>query len=1007
MPRARLIALVCFALTLCAPAAAHAAIVGAAGSVTTIRPADAVTPSAGSITVSAARNEFASLQIAVRANAGALAGVSIVQAGAFTGPGGATLPASATSIYREDYYTVTTPSDGEAGSANPCSANCRWPDALIPSVDPIYGQTRNAWPADIPAGENRVAWIDVLVPQGQTPGMYSATFEARQGAAVLGSVSVQLQVVDFTLPSTSSLQGTFALDWHNVCRTWGGNGNDCSQVPGGIWAMYSSFVRLGLDNRISISGPAYAAPTPGNMASFDQYALPYINGTGPTKLPGARLATVLLNRWEDWAMGYWRTKANAAGFVDRVTFYCDEVAQNSATWNDICNTPFATAQTNWANAGGGGPATLPSAIIGTQQDMQYGRAQGYPITAQNGSLQTLIPLVTRMHTGPECCDAPNWWGAYPGQTFWGNQRSLYDAFLGERPSNRLWLYTSCMTEGCGNAYDGHVRYSGWPSYAIDQAEGESRSMAWQVFNYKATGEYYYETTKRMDTAFTAGGQLEDGGNGDGTLFYPGKVNRIGGQTDTILESMRLKRIREGREDYELLAWLAANGKLAEARAVAGGPYSANADAGLFSANAMYDSAHPQGEWDSARSQLEALVTGQQVDPGPAPVTCNGKAATIVIANAGQTTLGTPGDDVIVGTSGEDNIYAGAGNDTICGLGGYDTIRPGTGSDWVDGGSGADAGENAIDYSQETHGVSVNLATGVGDMTDHIQGFNEVFGSIYDDTLIGDSAYNFLAGNMGDDRLEGAGGDDLFWGREGNDTIIPGSGRDRVLADDGADMILARDGEADDIACGAGVDAGERDLQDTVNGDCEALALPAVAPEPLDVCTNIDGLQSAVPSGMQLSTGQCVQIPAPVDVCTNLAGTQSTVPEGMYSNTEFCLPKTRPRLVLRQLTSSGSVLACGATPARPCRARATSAVRMKLLAVSPAALAGRPVTVHFQRLVGHTWKPAFTLGCRLDQRKLSLITKRLGISTWRVNAQIGATSTTLGAISTWQYVRVTR
>lgn len=1029
----RLVIALAAALTALAPASAHAAVVGATGSTTTVRPADASTPTAASINVSATRNEFASLQIAVRADAGALGSVTVAKGTAFT-KGADQIPAGNVSIYREDYYTVATPSDGEAGAANPCAANCRWPDALIPSVDPIYGQARNAWPVNVPAGENRVAWIDVLVPQAQAAGTYTGTFTVHAGATLLQTITVNLKVVDFSMTSTSSLQGTFALDWHNVCRSWGGNGNDCSQVPvaGGIWKMYSDIVRLGLDNRISISGPSYGAPTAGNMANFNTYALPYIKGTGATKLAGARLATVLLNRWEDWAIDEWRLKGIAEGFEDRITFYCDEVAQNANTWNEICNTPFATAQANWNAAGADTP--LPSAIIGTRQDMNFARGQNYPIAAQNGGLQTMIPLVTRLHTGPECCAAPNWWGAYPGQTFWGNQRSLYDSFLAERPGyNRLWMYTSCMTEGCGTAYDGHVRYSGWPSYAIDQAEGESRSLAWQVFNYKATGEYYYESAKRMDTAFDAGGQYEDGGNGDGTLFYPGKVSRIGGQTDTVLESMRLKRIREGREDYELLSYLASHGQEAQARQIAGGPYGAAG--GLFDANAMYDSAHGQSEWDAARTQLETLVSGQA--PEPDLVTCNGKVVTITAA-AGVVTNGTAGDDVIVGTAGEDEIRAGAGNDTICGGAGYDTIRPGIGADWVDG----EGGEDAIDYSQETHGVTVNLETGVGDMTDSIRGFNEVFGSVYDDTLIGDSAYNFLAGNIGADRIEGAGGPDLIWGREGADTIIPGSGQDRVLADDGADTILARDGEVDTIGCGADVDGGEIDVIDTVAVDCEALAPPAVDPAPVDVCPNMAGAQPTVPDGMRLENGQCVAIPAPdpvdvcpnmagaqptvpdgmrlengqcvaipvvtpdpIDVCANIAGIQSRVPGGMYAQGDQCRAITKPALGLRQYTAQGRPRACGTSPARACVQSAREQLRLRLAVKSASNLRAQPVRFTLYRKVGTAWRKYRTATVRLDSAMSAKLTTRLARGQWRMNVSIAATVQTYSATSSFQYLRV--
>src|SRR5262245_31051757 len=55
--------------------------------------------------------------------------------------------------------------------------------------------------------------------------------------------------------------------------------------------------------------------------------------------------------------------------------------------------------------------------------------------------------------------------------------------------------------------------------------------------------------------------------------------------------------------------------------------------------------------------------------------CFGKAATIV-AQPGVTTLGTPGNDVIVGTSDGDIIFADQGDDRICSLGGDDRVRGG-------------------------------------------------------------------------------------------------------------------------------------------------------------------------------------------------------------------------------------------------------------------------------------------------------------------------------------------
>lgn len=959
-------------LSTASSAAAEGPTVTVTGSVNKIRPEDASLPAGTTQNISAARNEFASAQVVVHAQGGPLPGISVVQSTPFTKQGGATLPSSSVTIYREDYYTVTRPSDGEAGQNNPCTVNCRWPDALIPTVDPIHNESRNAWPVDIPTGENRVAWIDVLVPAGQAAGTYTSTFEARQGANAIGAVTVTLTVVDWTMPTTSTLQGTFALDWHNVCRTWGGNGNDCSSVPGGIWTMYGQIVRLMLDNRVSVSGPAAGAPTPANMALFDQHALPYIKGTGPTRLPGAKLSTVLLNRWEDWAMAHWRAKAVAEGFEDRVTFYCDEVAQNPATWNNICNTPFALAQSNW-NAGNALPDTaLPSAIIGTWQDMQFARAQDFPIS--DAPLQTVIPLVTRVHTGPSSDSGkPNWWGPYPGQTFFGNQRSIYDSFLAERPGhNRLWLYTSCMTEGCGDAWDGHPRYGGWPSYAIDQSPGEARAMAWQVFNHRATGEYYYEISKRMDSAFTD--QYEDGGQGDGTLIYPGKASRIGGNTDTVLESIRLKQIREGREDYEFLAHLANTGREAQARSIAGdytgveGPYGSAG--GLM--GAMYDSSRSQSAYDAARALLEGYAAGDDPQVGP---TCNGRAATIV--GASPTILGTPGDDVIVGTAGEDNIYSGAGNDTICGGVGYDTIRPGAGTDWVDGG----ADGNAIDYSDADHGVDVDLVAGTAD-TDQIRNVNEVFGSVHNDHLRGDGAANFLAGNFGNDVLEGRGGSDLIWGRSSDvppggqsddDTIDPGAGTDRVFAYEGADEIAAVDGFRDEISCGSGTDTGQFDAIDQTAADCEAPSPPGdggvVVPDaPRDLCLNIDGVQAVAPDGKRVDASGA------------------------------CVATARTTARLKQANARWKALSCGATLKAACVMRRS--VRLAGSVSPQAGLTGRQVQIEVQRRADGRWTRKSTLRVTLNADQGLRKTLSLDDGRWRMRLKLANPR----AVSAWQYLR---
>ena len=98
-----------------------------------------------------------------------------------------------------------------------------------------------------------------------------------------------------------------------------------------------------------------------------------------------------------------------------------------------------------------------------------------------------------------------------------------------------------------------------------------------------------------------------GQNGDGTLFYPGKVNggngapAIGGQHDIPIESIRMKRIRDGREDYEILHQLEANGLRNQAL-----PILTEMTGGTNTAT--YSAAATQAELNGTRCELYDLLS---------------------------------------------------------------------------------------------------------------------------------------------------------------------------------------------------------------------------------------------------------------------------------------------------------------------------------------------------------------------------------------------------------------
>ena len=144
-----------------------------------------------------------------------------------------------------------------------------------------------------------------------------------------------------------------------------------------------------------------------------------------------------------------------------------------------------------------------------------------------------VPLINEMHERP-------------GSEYEGNQRDSYDSLLAD--GDELWWYQSCESHDC-YAY-GDEEYTGWPSYMIDVDAMSNRIMPWQSFKYNVSGELYFSTNYAYE--YNDNGANDPwntvyyfGGNGDGTLFYPGRPDKVGGEHHIPITSIRLKMIRDG------------------------------------------------------------------------------------------------------------------------------------------------------------------------------------------------------------------------------------------------------------------------------------------------------------------------------------------------------------------------------------------------------------------------------------------------------------------------------
>lgn len=127
---------------------------------------------------------------------------------------------------------------------------------------------------------------------------------------------------------------------------------------------------------------------------------------------------------------------------------------------------------------------------------------------------------------------------------------------------------------------------------------------------------------------------------------------------------------------------------------------------------------------------------------------------------------------LTGSAYDDTLYGDSNNNILTGGLGDDTLEGMVGADTIDGGSGTDT----ISYAHASSLVAASLTANLSNFTaqgdaygDIITNVENLTGSNFNDTLIGDALDNIIQGGTGDDTLEGMGGADQLVGGTGNNT----------------------------------------------------------------------------------------------------------------------------------------------------------------------------------------------------------------------------------------------
>lgn len=172
----------------------------------------------------------------------------------------------------------------------------------------------------------------------------------------------------------------------------------------------------------------------------------------------------------------------------------------------------------------------------------------------------------------------------------------------------------------------------------------------------------------------------------------------------------------------------------------------------------------------------------------------GDASSEVIngTSAGERIDAKEGNDVVYALGGDDVVYGRTGNDKLYGEAGNDTLVGGQGADQLNGGTGTDTAS----YTNSTSAVVASLrsaSSNSGDAKgDVFTSVENLRGTNFNDSLVGNDSRNRLDGSAGSDRMFGMNADDILVGGEGNDKLVGGLGADQLFGGSGADTFIFED-----------------------------------------------------------------------------------------------------------------------------------------------------------------------------------------------------------------------
>jgi len=490
-----------------------------------VRPEGAVS-GADEAQLAAARGEYESFQVVITARDGSLESVE-AEMDPLTNEASDTLPSDSATLYR----AIQVPIRHSAPRATVAPG---WlPDPLIPFKDPYTGEAIRdpRWTGkeleagrrfgasgfSVWEGRNEVLWIDVWVPRDAAPGTYTGSLTVRAANVKPVEIPVRVEVWDLLLPEGPTHENHFGgVD--RVARYLGLDASSDAFQP-----IEDRYMAMMADHRIN-------PPLPRRLH-------PARNDDGSAVFDDELDAKIT-----EWHERYHVTNVDVprAPFPDVLGVDRDKAKRYYASWYAYLE------RKGWTK----GAYLYMLDEPNDPEDYERVRQLGAMVHEGAPGLRRLVveqPYVQNPDWGT-LDDAIDIWCPLFGFIHEPSVQRV------QANGDEVWSYSALVqsTPPYNPDYK-NVKDENPPYWQIDFPVTSYRIAPWLNRRYGITGLLYWSAvywgSPDRNPWYDPGFRVR--WNGDGFLFYPGDAAGIDGP----IASIRLKNLRDGMEDYELLAML--------------------------------------------------------------------------------------------------------------------------------------------------------------------------------------------------------------------------------------------------------------------------------------------------------------------------------------------------------------------------------------------------------------------------------------------------------------------